>query len=33
MAIREKAFEAIIGCFERHGAEKLDTPVFEMKVK
>ncbi|KAJ7377102.1 hypothetical protein OS493_030696 [Desmophyllum pertusum] len=31
MAVREKAFKAIIGCFERHGAEQIDTPVFEMK--
>lgn len=33
MAVREKAFKAIIGCFERHGAEQIDTPVFEMKVQ
>jgi len=32
MAIREKAFKAIIGTFERHGAEQIDTPVFELKV-
>lgn len=31
MAVRAKAFKAIIGCFERHGAEQIDTPVFEMK--
>ena len=33
MAVREKAFKAIISCFERHGAEQIDTPVFEMKVE
>lgn len=33
MAVREKAFKAIITCFERHGAEQIDTPVFEMKVQ
>ena len=33
MAVREKAFKAIISCFERHGAEQIDTPVFEMKVQ
>uniref|UniRef100_A0A4W3JSU9 histidine--tRNA ligase n=1 Tax=Callorhinchus milii TaxID=7868 RepID=A0A4W3JSU9_CALMI len=31
MAIREKAFSAIINCFKRHGAETIDTPVFELK--
>ncbi|XP_073252523.1 histidine--tRNA ligase-like isoform X1 [Porites lutea] len=31
MAVRERAFKAIISCFERHGAEQIDTPVFEMK--
>ena len=31
--MREKAFSTIIGCFKRHGAETLDTPVFELKVK
>ena len=33
MAVRERAFKAIISCFERHGAEQIDTPVFEMKVQ
>ena len=33
MAVREKAFNAIVRCFERHGAEQIDTPVFEMKVE
>lgn len=32
MAIRERAFNAIISCFKRHGAEVIDTPVFELKV-
>ncbi|XP_062357863.1 histidine--tRNA ligase, cytoplasmic isoform X4 [Cinclus cinclus] len=31
MAIRERAFKAIISCFKRHGAEVIDTPVFELK--
>lgn len=31
MVIREQAFEKIISCFKRHGAETLDTPVFELK--
>lgn len=32
MAIREKVFNTIISCFKRHGAETIDTPVFELKV-
>ena len=32
MAIREKVFNTIIDCFHRHGAEQIDTPVFELKV-
>ena len=32
MAVRERAFKAIIKCFEKHGAVQIDTPVFEMKV-
>lgn len=32
MAIRERVFSAIIACFKRHGAEVIDTPVFELKV-
>uniref|UniRef100_A0A7N8XLI6 histidine--tRNA ligase n=1 Tax=Mastacembelus armatus TaxID=205130 RepID=A0A7N8XLI6_9TELE len=31
MAIREKVFNTIINCFKRHGAETIDTPVFELK--
>ncbi|XP_043559010.1 histidine--tRNA ligase isoform X1 [Chiloscyllium plagiosum] len=31
MAIREKVFGTIINCFKRHGAETIDTPVFELK--
>ena len=33
MVIRQQAFQAIMKCFERHGGEELDTPVFELKVK
>ena len=32
MAVRERAFKAIIKCFQKHGAVQIDTPVFEMKV-
>lgn len=31
MAIREGVFNTIISCFKRHGAETIDTPVFELK--
>lgn len=31
MAIREKVFNTIINSFKRHGAETIDTPVFELK--
>lgn len=31
MVIREKVFNTIISCFKRHGAETIDTPVFELK--
>ncbi|XP_003219937.1 histidine--tRNA ligase, cytoplasmic [Anolis carolinensis] len=31
MAIRERVFSIIINCFKRHGAETIDTPVFELK--
>ncbi|XP_067900183.1 histidine--tRNA ligase, cytoplasmic-like isoform X2 [Heterodontus francisci] len=31
MAIREKVFSTITDCFKRHGAETIDTPVFELK--
>lgn len=33
MAIREKVFGIIVSCFKRHGAETIDTPVFELKVR
>lgn len=33
MAIREKVFEKVVQCFKRHGAESIDTPVFELKVR
>ena len=32
MAIRENVFEVITKCFQKHGAESIDTPVFELKV-
>ena len=32
MAIREKVLDAVIKVFKRHGAESIDTPVFELKV-
>jgi len=32
MAIREGVFNVIVNCFKRHGAETIDTPVFELKV-
>lgn len=31
MAIRETVFNKIVSCFKRHGAETIDTPVFELK--
>ncbi|XP_064481389.1 histidine--tRNA ligase-like isoform X2 [Ornithodoros turicata] len=31
MAMREHVFSTITSCFKRHGAEALDTPVFELK--
>lgn len=31
MAIREKVFSTVLNCFKRHGAEGIDTPVFELK--
>lgn len=31
MVIRQQAFDKITACFKRHGAETLDTPVFELK--
>ena len=31
MAVREKVFSRIINTFKRHGAETIDTPVFELK--
>lgn len=31
MVIRQQAFDKITSCFKRHGAETLDTPVFELK--
>uniref|UniRef100_A0A670IN05 histidine--tRNA ligase n=1 Tax=Podarcis muralis TaxID=64176 RepID=A0A670IN05_PODMU len=31
MAIRDRVFSVIIDCFKRHGAETIDTPVFELK--
>ena len=31
MANREKVFDTIVGCFKRHGAVTISTPVFELK--
>lgn len=31
MAVREKVFSKIVSVFKRHGAETIDTPVFELK--
>ncbi|GFN84975.1 histidine--tRNA ligase, cytoplasmic [Plakobranchus ocellatus] len=31
MAIREQVFNKIVACFKRHGAETIDTPVFELR--
>uniref|UniRef100_UPI003AAA79C1 histidine--tRNA ligase isoform X3 n=1 Tax=Centroberyx gerrardi TaxID=166262 RepID=UPI003AAA79C1 len=31
MAIRERVFNTIVSSFKRHGAETIDTPVFELK--
>jgi len=31
MAVREKVFSRIVETFKRHGAETIDTPVFELK--
>jgi hypothetical protein len=31
MAVREKVFAKIVNTFKRHGAETIDTPVFELK--
>ncbi|XP_021346565.1 histidine--tRNA ligase, cytoplasmic-like isoform X1 [Mizuhopecten yessoensis] len=31
MAIRESVFNTIVATFKRHGAETIDTPVFELK--
>jgi|SaaInlStandDraft_6_1057023.scaffolds.fasta_scaffold21427_2 histidyl-tRNA synthetase len=32
MAVRDKVFDAIKGCFKLHGAVTIDTPVFELRV-
>ena len=31
MAIREKAFNIIRSVFKKHGANEIDTPVFELR--
>lgn len=33
MTLRNGVLEKIIAVFKRHGAECIDTPVFELKVK
>lgn len=32
MALRSSVLEKIINIFKRHGAETIDTPIFELKV-
>ena len=32
MAIRGKVLDKVISVFKKHGAETIDTPVFELKV-
>ena len=32
MAIRESVIKKVVDVFKRHGAETIDTPVFELKV-
>lgn len=31
MAVKEKVFKKITNCFKRHGADTIDTPIFELK--
>lgn len=33
MALRNNVLEKIVAVFKRHGAETIDTPVFELKVR
>lgn len=33
MALRQSVLDKIIEIFKRHGAESIDTPVFELKVR
>ncbi|XP_076993318.1 histidine--tRNA ligase, mitochondrial isoform X2 [Tamandua tetradactyla] len=32
MVVREKILDMVVSCFKRHGAKRLDTPAFELKV-
>lgn len=32
-ALRQSVLDKIVAVFKRHGAESIDTPVFELKVK
>lgn len=32
MALRQGVFDKIIAIFKKHGAQTIDTPVFELKV-
>lgn len=32
MAIRESVMEKVVNVFKKHGAETIDTPIFELKV-
>lgn len=33
MTLRQNVLEKILTVFHRHGAETIDTPVFELKVR
>lgn len=33
MALRQGVLDKIVTVFKRHGAESIDTPVFELKVR
>lgn len=32
MVIRQKVLDKVVSVFKRHGAESIDTPIFELKV-
>lgn len=33
MALRQGVLDKIVAVFKKHGAESIDTPVFELKVR